>query len=230
MDGFEIAYYLNGPQLLLLLSLIDQRPVAGLPSIDEPENWQSVSLSLLQDRRLRFENGQLVMDEDISDLLLAIKNAERIYAVCRKRPEPSVQVLYEGEKTAILELLPDKKTRLRRGEDNALGRLTEELLMPLRPMPDELMDALPDDEIIKGCLDRWTSRRLSPEGDFSLWIQAEEARGVLECLTPETRTRWIWIEDPAASLILRQDQTNTQAMLDTVSQRKSLLRELGLEA
>ena len=93
MENFEITYYLSGQQLLLLLSLIDQRPVAGLPPVEAPEDWQKISLSLFEEGRLYFENGQCAMDQELSALLLTMKDAEQICAIYGKRPSPSAQIV-----------------------------------------------------------------------------------------------------------------------------------------
>lgn len=227
METFEIAYYLSGQQLLLLLSLIDQRPVAGLPPIAEPEDWRETSLSLLRDRRLRYEDGRLVMDGDLGGLLLDLKNAERIYALYGG--SPAVRVAYAGEGSVLLELLPEGNCRLRRLEAAELRQLVGELA-PVRPMPEALEDSLPDDAALRERLSRWEEDAVPPEASPALWQRLEEVRGILEYQLSGERIRWIWVEDGMAGLLLRQDRRGTRAELDTASRRQSLLRELGLEA
>lgn len=226
MNEFKISYYLDLRQLLLLLSLIDQRPVIGLPQIDRPEDWQPTALSLLRDERLRCENGQLVMDRELSAPLLAMKNAERVCALYGKQPEPGARILYRGKRQAMLELLPGDHVRLSQVETEEVRELLEAALSRCRPMPEALLVSLPEDEIIQESLKRWEARALSLTEPPARWLELEEVPCVLEC----RETRWIWIEDPAAGLILQQDQDGTRAELDTASRRQALLRELGLEA
>lgn len=230
MDGFEIAYYLEGRQLLLLLSLIDQRPVAGLPPIEEPEDWGPVALSLLQDRRFRCEGQNLVMDETLSGLLLEMKTAKRICVIYGCGPVPSCGTLYIGGRFVLLEFLPDGKYRLRRTEKTEVRELMEELLMRSAPMPEALEVSLADDAALGACLRRWERRAPGLEETPALWRQFDEVRGVLEYQTSGTKTRWVWIEDVESGVLLCQDQSGAHAKLDTDSQRRFVLRELGMEA
>lgn len=230
MKEFEISYYLDRRQLLLLLSLIDQRPVAGIPPVGEPEDWKSVSLSLLEDGRLRYENGRLVMEEGLAGLLLTMKDAERVYAIHGKRPEPLNCVMYQGGPPAFLELLGDGRVRLSQTDVSRFTELAGAALMPGSPMPEALLTVLPDDELLQECLTRWRAVQVSPEDAFIRWMELEEVRGVLECLSPEACTRLIWVEDVAATLLAVQSREETQVELDTASRRRSLLREMGLEA
>lgn len=229
MDEFEIAYYLDGQQLLLLLSLIDQKPVVGLPRIEEPENWQSVSLSLLQSGWLRYEADQLRMNKELSELLLIMKAADKILAAYLKASAFTSRIFCAGDQLVSLEFLPNKKYRLRQEKKSELRRRVESLLMSSSPMPETLLDTLSDDVFLRPCLDYWEGQPLSLEDVVALWLQFDEVRGVLECQTLKEKIRWIWIKDRIADVVLRQDLAETRAVLDTVSQQKLLLRELGLE-
>lgn len=230
MDEFEIAYYLTGQQLLLLLSLIDQRPVAGLPRVREPEDWKPVALSLLQEGWLRCEGGQLVMDEGLSGLLLTMKEAAGFCAAYGKRPVPTSQVLYAGRRPALVQLLPEGKCRLYRMETGAFRQLAEERLAPYSPMPEELLVTLPDDPELQACLKRWEEQEITLEDPPELWYRLSEVSGVLEYRTPETHIRWIWVEETASGLLLCQDRNGIHGELDTASRRQALLEGLGLEA
>jgi len=230
VDSFEIAYYLSRQQLLLLLSLIDGRPVAGLPPIKELEDWQKVSLSLVEDGRLRCENGKLVMDAGLSELLLTMKNAKSVYTIYGNGTEPGVMTVYPGEPPALLEFLPDGKVRLCGPELGELGQQVSSRLLPEYPMPGALLVSLPEDELLEECLHRWETRDVSLTDPPFFWLQIPEVRGVLEHWMPEEHTRYIWIEDQAAGIILTQDVNGVQAALDTVHLRQKLLRELGWEA
>lgn len=229
MDNFDFAYYLSPQQLLLLLSLIDRRPVAGLPPVEEKEDWQKVSMSLIEDGRLRCEGGQLVMDAGLSELLLTMKGAECVYMLYGNGQEPDVLALYPGMRPALMEFLPDGKNRLRGVAAAEIGQLVLSRLVPDYPVPEALLTSLPEDAILRECLRRWEAKDISLRDPPSLWLQVPEVRGVLERWTPEARVRWIWIEDKAAGLILCQDLDGARAALDTASQRRSLLRKLGLE-
>lgn len=230
MDGFEFAYYLNRRQLLLLLSLIDRRPVAGLPPVEQPTDWREVSLSLLEDGRLLYRDGQLVMNEKISGLLLAIKDARRVCTVHTKGPDLLMQTFYEGERNVLLELLPGGDCRLCSSENGALRHLVQERLFLPNPLPEALLSSLSEDETLQSCLDRWKHREISLEDSSILWLQAEETRGVLDCLTSEYRDRWIWVEDHFTGLILHQDKDGIHAEPDTASRRQAIARELDWEA
>ncbi|MCI9332985.1 MAG: hypothetical protein HFG05_12600 [Oscillibacter sp.] len=229
MNEFEIAYYLSLQQLLLLLSLIDQRPVVGLPSIETPDNWQRVAMALLQDERFRFENENLLMDKNLAKLLMVMKDAEDIYAIQSKQPGPGTYVMYAGKSPVLLEILPGRRVRLRQTITAEFKELIEALLMPCCPMPEALLTSFPDDKNLKECFARWQTPQISFSDSPSRWNQIKEARGVLEYHTLRIHTRWIWVDDTAAGLMLRQDQNGTRAELDTVSHRKALLKELRLE-
>lgn len=230
MDEIEIAYYLDGPQLLLLLSLIDKRPVMGLASIAEPEDWQRVSLSLLEDGRLYCQDGRLVMERELSSLLLTIKDAAQVDTIYGKTPEPALLTLYAGKEPVRLEHLPGGRVRLCRAEKDALLRLTEEYLSPFYPMPEALLATLPEDETLLECLARWEREAVPMDASAALWVRMEEVRGVLERWTPESRNRWVWVEDDAVNLILRQGPGRIRAELDTSLCRQKLERELKGEA
>ena len=230
MSEFEISYYLDRRQLLLLLSLIDQRPVAGLPSAGEPGDWKSVSLSLLEDGRLRYEGGRLVMEEGLGGLLLTVKEAERVYAVHGRRPEPPRRVMYDGKRPALLEFLENGEVRLSRTDASEFMELASVVLMPASPMPEALPASLPDGGPLGECLARWRDAPVSPEESSLRWMEFEEVRGVLECLLPGTWARLVWVEDAAGALLVVQDREGTRAELDTASRRRSLLRRMGLEA
>lgn len=230
MDEFEIAYYLDRQQLLFLLSLIDRRPVIGLPPVEETEDWQKVSLTLLRDERLYYQDGRLVMDKNLGVLLLAMKDAQQVCAIYGKYPEPVSNVLYCGKRPVLLELLPDGKLRLRQAKEAELKQLLTEALMPASPMPEALLETLPWDETLRACLAEWERRDIPLTAPVSPWVQMKEVRGVLDCRMPDGLVRWIWIDDTAAGLIVRQDEHGTGSALDTASQRQTLLRELRLEA
>jgi len=229
VDSFEFAYFLSRQQLLLLLSLIDQRPVAGLPPVEEKESWQKVSLSLVEDGRLRCEDGRLVMDAGLSELLLAMKDADCVCMLYGNRPQPSAMALYPGRPPVLLEFLPDGKDRLHGTEAAEIERLISTVLMPEYPAPEALLVSLEENEILRECLRRWEARDISIEDPPALWMQIPEVRGVLERWTPEARVRWIWVEDEAAGLILCQDSDGVRAALDTASRRELLLGKLRWE-
>ena len=228
MDEFEFAYYLNNRQLLLLLSLVDQRPVAGLPPVEEPVDWPAVSLSLLEDGRLFYRDGQLVMGGELSALLLAVKAARRVRTLHGKGTNPLT--FYEGGRTVMLELLPGGSCRLGEVENSEPRRLTQERLFSRNPLPEALLDTLPEDEDLRARLVRWAHMGLSLEAPPGAWLGLEEVRGVVDLLAPERRDRWIWVEDAFTGLILHQDRDGTRVELDTPSRRRTLARELDWEA
>lgn len=229
MDEFEMVYYLDSRQVLLLLSLIDQRPVVGFPPIEEPEDWGPTALSLFQAGRLRCEGESLIMDETLSGLLLTMKDAKQVCAMYGRGPGFSSCTLYINDRFVLLEHLPGGKCRLHQAGEAEIRELLEKGLMCSHPMPEVLQSALEDDEAFEACLRRWEQRAVALEDSPARWRQFEEVRGVLEYQTPETKVRCVWIEDLIAGIILRQDQNGTHAKLDTVSQRRALLRELEME-
>lgn len=230
MEVFELAYYLDGPQLRLLLSLIDGRAVMGVPPVEEPESWQAVSLSLLEAGRLRCHGERLVMDQELSGLLLGIKDASRVYMVFGKRPDPFALTLYGGRPPVLLEHLPERRVRLSQAEADALPRLTEDCLFPSSPMPEALLASLPDDPALQACLAAWEGQAVLLEDPPARWMDLPQVRGVIDRWTPEGHSRWIWAEDALAGAVLRQDRDGIHAALDTPSRRRELAAELEWEA
>ena len=169
------------------------------------------------------------MDQELSALLLTMKDAEQICAIYGKRPSPSVQLIYQGKQLTLLELLSDGKNRLRRIEPAEAGQMLMEILMPAYPMPETLLDSLTENQIISSSLSRWESQSASLVDSVPLWMQIPEVVGVLDRWSQGIQTRWIWIEDMDASLVLFQAQGETRSILDTASYRRALLRELRLE-
>lgn len=229
MDEFEIAYYLEGQQLLLLLSLIDQKPITGLPQIESPKDWGQIALSLLQDARLRCEQDELVMDEALGRLLLDMKAAQCVYAIYSERPVTAGQVLYTGKRSVLLEFMPDGKYRLHQTDTGALRRLLETFPFAKGPVPKVLADTLPDNPAMKERLSDWESQAVTWVDSPMRWLQIGGVRCVLDCQTPELQARWIWLEDELTDIVLKQDKQVLRAQLDTDCQRILLLQELGLE-
>ena len=76
----EYAFFLDELKFLFLLSMLDSRPVVGIPMPDAaqipPETWNQVVLSLVQENRLQYvEHGGLSIHPQLSRLLCCMKDA-----------------------------------------------------------------------------------------------------------------------------------------------------------
>lgn len=228
MRELDFAYYLDSRQLLLLLSLIDQRPVYGLPAAGggTVQDWQEVALSLLLQERLRYQGGNLVMDPRLGKLLLVMKDAEQALALYGKGDDGAFEVIYTGAETVCAEFFPDGGCRLGTGPALSVGDLAEAGLLPRYPAPE----ALEPGEGLKERLAWWEARDISMDDPPARWSAQEGVCGVAERLDRRGgRVRWIWAEDSLAGLLLRQDRQGIRAQLDTQSCRRLLAREWGME-
>lgn len=235
MDELEYAYYLDEWQLLFLLSLIDQRPVAGIfrnaPKTLERGEWQRVALSLLQDRRLYYEGTQLSMEKGLAALLMAMKNAQRVLSVYSKKGACLVRLIYSGKSTAVVEILEGGGFRLHGAERPVLQWLSAEGILPARMEPEELLSTLDANDALRAQMSRWEAQGIPWDAPAIHWGGLPEVQCVIECVVEQERKeRWIWVDDPLAGLVLHQERRGIHADLDTESRRRQLIREWGLEA
>lgn len=232
MSEFDFAYYLDQRQLLLLLSLIDQRPVCGIPSagVGNHQDWQAVALSLLTDRRLHYQDGDLVMDPQLGRLLLAMKEAKYALAPHGRKVKEFFRILYMGTIVVYAEFFPDGGCRLGRGPMPSLSSLAGAGVLPRYPAPEALAVRLEENKSLQELLSRWETQEISIDDPPARWEEKAHVCGLVERLFPQGgRDRWIWVEDPLAGLVLHQDRNGIQAQFDTQSCRQSLAHTWGME-
>lgn len=225
MDEWEIAFYLEPQQLLLLLSLVDERPVAGVPEPAADTDWQAAALSLFREGRLHTEDGQLVADRALAPLLHAMKDAARVYAVCGRTPEPFQALFYLDPRPVRLDILPEKgQCRLCGTRAAALAETLSAALPP--PVPASVS---PQEAAVRACCARWEG--LSPEEIARRWQDGEAVRCVLERRAPRAgQMRWLWVAEEPAGIALCQTQKGISACLDTEASRQTLFKGLQGEA
>ena len=94
MKSVERAYYLTGRQLLLLLSLIDDRPVRGFAPTEtagtDSNTWKQTALSLTQEGLLVYGPGGAVIDARLEPLLRAMKDSARVLALYSRERMPQI--------------------------------------------------------------------------------------------------------------------------------------------
>lgn len=229
MENIEHAYFLDELQLLLLLSLIDKRPVPGF-SLGDPtrlkeSDWTQVALTLVRDGQLDVREGRMEIEEQLREMLVEIKNASRILSVCSSAEERAmVRMLYFGQAVTVLEPDGPSGYRVSRRE-----KLTQEWLAEKAGtvyLPDELADTMLENPELSRRISEWMESAPGLDVPPAQWVQRKEARVVLDLYVCGSRAiRWVWLEDPLCPQILRQDEGGSRVLLDTAGQRGALLKE-----
>lgn len=231
MKAFEHAYFLDGLQLLQLLSCLDDRPVTGFPLCEMeavPESvWKHVLFSLIQDQWLQpVENGfEIPLKRAL--LLRAMKDAPRVLSVVFRGETFPVRSLYLWERPAAIEVYGPAYYRI---YEIALDSVSDWLsdTLPADPMEEQdatlLFRITPSAE---AALRRVETKALPFQAAAYQWGEQEDVHTVLDLYrngTSERLCRWVWIELAVCGVILRQDEAGCHALPDTVEQRQAVLQ------
>ena len=227
MKSVERAYYLTGHQLLLLLSLVDDRPLKGfLPAgmADADVNaWKQTALSLVQGGLLVYGQSAPVIDAQLETLLRAMKDSPRQIALYCKERMP--KILYSG---ASLTLMQEGGYRLSTQEPLSLQLLNEELLLPESFAEGEIAAVLEtEDDETRALCEYWQENAPMPDRSVVEWLTLPQMRCAADVGHPDgSVSRWAWIDDPEAGLLLlRRTMNDCRVYLDTAQRREMLLRE-----
>lgn len=228
MEEVEQAYFVDRPQLLLLLSLLDERSVAGFP-LDvpnaSPEMWKQVALSLLREKRLIYEANRLTVAPAWRAWLQTMKDASEILALYSKRETLSAVLIYRGTPSVAVAEHGTSEYRVWQLDSLDMDDFAE--LTALPEAPETESSGLEIAHRMKTIAEE----AVSPTEPMFVWGERQNVRVVAERYRPDgTRiSRWVWLDDPQCGLAaLRQDDADCTVLPDSRKRRETFLLECRL--
>lgn len=223
----ETAYLLTGEELLLLLSLVDQRPVVAFALPDATRvpagQWAQVAVELHRKGLVDYTGAGTVPAAPVAELLTAMKEAGTVCLALSRDADYKAQVLYRcGEQSVLLQGNYWPGYRLQAWEqtpdcwlDTCLG-LPERIpdghpALPESQLPDDL-DGLPCPALT------------DPPVSWGQWEQARTIMDVYE--NGRLEQRLVWWQGEAGGVILCQARSDTHVFLDCRLARDALNRHL----
>lgn len=223
----ETAYLLTGEELLLLLSLVDQRPVVAFALPDATRvpagRWAQVAVELHRKGLVDYTGAGTVPAAPVAELLIAMKEAGTVCLALSRDAHCKTQALYRGRKQSVLlqgNYWPGYRLQVWDQPpdcwlESCLGlpeRIPDgDLALPESHLPDDLAD-LPYPALI------------DPP---SRWGQWEQARVIVDIYqNGRLEQRLLWWQEEAGSVILCQDRSDTHLFLDCRLARDTLNRHL----
>ena len=221
----EYAFFLDELQFLFLLSMLDSRPVVGIPMPDAaqipPETWNQVVLSLVQENRLQYvEHGGLSIHPQLSRLLCCMKDAGTT-AVFYVQDVPQAHLLYFGHE-GVVNVRPHGQTEYRLCQIDAAAWL-EEVLPRRVPTAEEF--PVEGDAMLAEVFAEKVQQALPLEAPPSAWGKTAAAVADIYHQTEGAVCRWIWPDNPMCTIALKQDAAHCEAAADTQQLRAAFLRE-----
>lgn len=221
----EHAYLLQDCQLMLLLSLVDERPVAMFTAQTiEPltdAQWKQTVLLLHSAGLLEYGVDGVEVSKPLRELLCAMKAPRAIYTAVGKKASSALQTLYSGSRCVLLETSEQGAHRLRELECTAAEWLQNSLGLP-SPMatPDRNMrpeDFLPRAEVFPPLCTPETS-----------WLHHSDIAAVLTRYGPDgsVQLRRIWYTKQRPAVILLQTHEGADTEFDTEEIRKRIAAEI----
>lgn len=227
MECEERVYLIDRLQLLLMLSLLDDRPVDGFSIGDvsqiHPDVWKQVALSLLLEGRLVNIGGRLAVAPEWETLLLSLKDARRILAI--HTAQGKAKLVYFGNSVAVTEVRGKTEYCIRQIDCVSVQWLTDEAGLPLRMVESSDAERMRKNDKELSC----SLKTLEENTDFSLEtpVSAWKGQTVLDLYRHHHGlcNRWVWLENSICTFVLRQDRNGRAAMVDTWEQREVVLAE-----
>lgn len=222
MPELETAYLLTGEELLLLLSLVDQRPVVAF-ALPDPTHiptgrWAQVAVDLHQDGLIDYVGNGVLPAGPIAEVLAAMKDASTVCLALSRDADRKTQALYQGGQQIVLlqgNYWPGFRLRTwvtapAHWLDNCLG-------LPKR-VPDRGV-ALPESQS--------ALPRLSLTTTSSSWGRWEQARVILDVYRrDQMEQRLVWWQNATGYTVLWQNETGTRLLPDCQMTRNALKKHL----
>lgn len=237
MEEFEHAYFMDKFQLILLLSLMDARPVVGFPigsiaSQADGNDWKQVALSLVSGGRMSYQGGRPVIEPELRELLEGVKGARQILALYSRREHAPAETVYLGAQTISIAICGPLEYRVRRLDGLSADWLAEEEILPGR-----VLDA--SDAAFLCGPGQDTAQRLAGLEQAALpldqppvsWSREAGICAVMDLHRQDGAllSRWVWLDDPIGMAVLRQDAEGCKAELDTKELREQFVQECRME-
>lgn len=222
MPELETAYLLTGEELLLLLSLLDKRPVVAFalptPAHIPARRWTQAAVDLHQGGLVEYADNGVRPSGPIAEALAAMKDASTVCLALSRDADSKTQALYQADqKSVLLQGNYWPGFRLQTGAippaywlDNCLG-------LPKRvPVRDH---ALPEDQPALPSL----SLETPPSG----WGRWEQARVVLDVYAGDhLKQRVVWWKGATGYTVLCQTKNDTRLLPDCQEIRDALKKQL----
>lgn len=230
------AYFLDDYQLLLLLSLVDGKPIVGFSLEEEKEIslsvWQQTIFSLMKSGYL-YCGKEISISPELIPLLKTMKIASWVALVYSKSAMFPVKLLYPGDTMVVVERSGLRTCRLRRYQHQLSEMwLNDELSLPVCGLSEEeTIDLEQTDEDILQCLEKWKRQVIPLEASALEWDSIPEMRVILEFCNENAQTvcRWVWLEDSLCWLVIRQTEKTCSVNIETKEQRQKLLKIFRME-
>lgn len=220
----EIAYLLTGEELLLLFSLVDQRPVVAFalpdPAQVPSERWAQIAVDLHRKGMANYTEAGVVPAASVAELLTAMKDADTVCLALSRDAASKTQALYQSGGQAVLlqgNYWPGYRLETWNAPpahwlDTCLGlpkRVSAHSYNPTEPSP-------------------FSTQPYPSLGDPpSCWGQWEQARVILDVYRGgQLSHRLVWWQETAGCTVLCQSETGIRLFPDCRDTRNTLQRHL----
>lgn len=219
----EVIYLLTGEELLLLLSLVDQRPVVAFALPDSAqiptERWTQVAVDLYRKGLVNYTDAGMLPAAPVSELLVAMKDAGIVCLALSRNADCKMQALYWSEEQSVLlqgNHWPGYRLQVWESmPDSWLGTC---LGLPER-IPDHAPD-LSESQLAADLVGRSCPTLTDPPASWGCW---EQARVIVDIYRRgQLERRWVWWQGTAVCTVLCQTESGTHLLPDCQSTRNML--------
>ena len=223
----ETAYLLTGEELLLLLSLVDQRPVVAfaLPYASRVPagRWAEVAVELHRKGLVDYTDAGAVPAAPVAELLTAMKDASTACLALSRDAHCKTQALYRsGGQSVLLQGNYWPGYRLQVWDQPPDGWL-ESCLGLAERIPDG-DPALPESQLPDDLAGLPCPALTDPPSGWGRW---EQARVIVDTYQHgQLEQRLVWWQGEAGNTILCQTGSGTRLLLDCRFARDALNRHL----
>ena len=223
----ETAYLLTGEELLLLLSLVDQRPVVAFALPDPARipagHWAQVAVDLHRKGLVDYTGSGTAPAAPAAGLLTAMKDAGTVCLALSRDAGCKTQALYlDGEQSVLLQGSYWPGYRLQTWQDTPDCWLDACLGLPER-IPDSGPD-LPDGQPGADLADRPCPALSDPPAGWGRW---EQARVILDTYrNGRMESRLVWWQGADGCTVLYQTGSGLRLLPDCRLTRDALKQHL----
>ena len=220
MDDLEHAYLLTESELLLLLSLLDSRPVLLFSSPEEGRGeavkWEQTALSLCRDGLAECGPDGLSAAGGLKRLLLGMKEAGTVWAGAGVRDGGPLQLLLSGTPPVLVKTAPGVR-RLEAFGGTAEQWLDGALGLPGRLLEEKEAEAAMREEGMREALDGCLAGAVPFGRPETEWLRRQEVYAVVTRYRRDGSAvgRWVWMRCGTDTALLRQTPEQESVQLDS---------------
>lgn len=223
----ETVYLLTGEELLLLLSLVDQRPVVAFALPDSSripaEHWVQLAVDLHRKGIINYTGTGIVPAAPIEELLTTMKDADTVCLALSRDADYKTQALYRsGKQNVLLQGNYWPGYRLQFWEDTPDCWINTCLGLPKR-IPERGPDVA-ESRLVSDLEDFHCPSLTEPPAGWGQWDQARVIVDIYQ--NGQLEQRLVWWQDSAGGTILCQSRFDTRLLLDCRLTRDALNRHL----